>query len=507
MEPGSCADSCTAILVCPDVDKMAGIADALELKHVTTLRVADGAAALRAAKKQRPDYALAHYRLADSSGLKVIQTLKRRYPLMLGAVFGPRIPLGERRNLIAEGADDYIEIDSDDTSVETSIRHLMARREIGILGRNEKVLQIIEIVEEIAPTKVTVLITGESGTGKELIARAIHLRSNRREGPFVAVNCAALPQGILESELFGHEKGSFTGATARRKGRFEIADGGTLLLDEVGEMPLSTQVKLLRVLEEETFMRVGGSQNVSVDVRVVAATNSNLRQLVEEGRFRKDLYYRLNVVPIHAPPLRERREDIETVFLGLVEKTRIANNVEFGGITGEALRALEAYYWPGNVRELKNLAESLLVLSGGRRIGMEDLPDHIVRPDEIHRDLPVRVGRPRDEIERDLLFGRLAEIEHRVVQLTELVLDIRDAVMDSPASPLPGRPIPGAARYEEVKPNDDIPVRPGTSMKEIERELIEKTLKDVKGNRKKAAKHLGISERTIYRRMKEYGLS
>jgi DNA-binding NtrC family response regulator len=486
---------------------MAVIAGALENNRVTAVTVADGAAALRAAKKNTPDYAMAYYRLADSSGAKVIQSLKRRYPLMLGAIFGPRISLEERRSLIAGGADDYIETESDTERVETTVRRLIARRESGILGHNEKMFQVIETVEEIAPTKVTVLITGESGTGKELVARAIHLRSDRRDGPFVAVNCAALPQGVLESELFGHEKGAFTGASNQRKGRFEIADGGTLLLDEVGEMPLGTQVKLLRVLEEERFMRVGGSSDVGVDVRVIASTNSDLKRLVEEGRFRRDLYYRLNVVPVHLPALRERRDDIEPIFMGSVEMARLANNVDFGGISREALNALEAYHWPGNVRELKNLAENLLVLSGGKRIGIEDLPEHIVRPDEMHRELPVRAGRPRSEIERDLLFGRLAEIEHRVNQLTELVLDVRNAVLQEPAVSRTGHPVPGAARYEEIKPGDDIVVKPGASMKEVERGLIERTLKEVGGNRKKAAKRLGIGERTLYRRMKEYGLS
>jgi DNA-binding NtrC family response regulator len=507
MEKESRPESYTAILVCQYEDKLAGVLGSLSRNGIPAVTVADGSSALRVAKKNRPDYVLAYQELPDSSGLKVIQTLKHRYPLVLGAIFGPRISLDKRRSLVIEGADDYIEIDSDVARVDASVRRLMARKEIGILGRNEKILQAIEIVEEIAPTKVTVLITGDSGTGKELIARAIHLRSNRRTGPFVAVNCAALPQGVLESELFGHEKGSFTGATAQRKGRFEIADGGTLLLDEVGEMPLGTQVKLLRVLEEEKFMRVGGSQDVTVDVRVVAATNSDLRRLVEEGGFRRDLYYRLNVVSVRVPSLRERREDIRTIFLGIVEEARTRNQVEFGGITEEALEALEAYDWPGNVRELKNLAESLLVLSGGKKISIDDLPDHIVTPGEMHRDLPVRVGRPREEIERDLLFGRLAEIEHRLAHLTDVVLDLRDALTEKSGSPARPRPVPGAARYTEITPSDDIVVKPGTAMKEVERELIEKTLRDVNGNRKKAARLLGIGERTLYRRMKEYDIN
>jgi len=352
-----------------------------------------------------------------------------------------------------------------------------------------------------------VLITGESGTGKELIARAIHLRSDRRKGPFIAVNCGALPEGVLESELFGHEKGSFTGAISQRKGRFEIADGGTLLLDEVGEMPLGTQVKLLRVLEEERFMRVGGSRDVVVDVRVVASTNRDLRRFVEDGHFRRDLYYRLNVVPIHIPPLRERREDIRTILYGIAEEARLRNNVKFGGMTEDAVITLERYDWPGNVRELKNLAESLVVLSGGKKINIDDLPDHIVERDNVHSDLPVRVGRPREDVERDLLFGRLAEIEHRLTQMADVLLDLRNAVTGQPVPAPQPSAVPGEAKYTEIPDgHDDIVVKPGTPIRDIERELIEKTLREVSGNRKKAAELLGIGERTLYRRMKEYGI-
>jgi DNA-binding NtrC family response regulator len=322
----------------------------------------------------------------------------------------------------------------------------------------------------------------------------------------VAVNCGALPEGVLESEIFGHEKGSFTGATAQRKGRFEIADGGTLFLDEVGEMPMGTQVKLLRVLEEERFMRVGGSQDVKVDVRVVAASNKDLRGLVERGDFRRDLYYRLNVVRIHVPALRERRGDIRTIFLGLVEEARRRNKVGFGGITEEALDVLEAYAWPGNVRELKNLAESLLVLSQGKRIGLDDLPEHIVKPEAISRDLPVRVGRPRHEIELDLLLGRLAEIEHKVTYLTDIILGVKGASAEG-AAPTGEEVIPGGVRYTEIPSGGEIVIEPGTPIRDVERELIEKTLAQVRGNRKRAAKLLGIGERTLYRRMKQYGLS
>jgi DNA-binding NtrC family response regulator len=499
-------DSGTAIMVCESPDRLAVIARVLNAYGIETVHAQDGASALRAAKKTAADYVFACATLADSSGLKVVKSLKHRYPLMFGVIVGAPLPLGERREIIAEGADDYIDTVADEGSINASIRRLTARKEIGILGRNEKMLQAIEIVESIAPTKVTILITGESGTGKELVARAIHHKSDRRRGPFIAVNCGALPEGVLDSEIFGHEKGSFTGATAQRKGRFEIADGGTLFLDEVGEMPPGTQVRLLRVLEEERFMRVGGSQDVKVDVRVIAASNRDLRSEVERGFFRRDLYYRLNVVHIHVPPLRERRSDIRIIFLGVVEEARRRNNLQFGGITDEALETLERYDWPGNVRELKNLAESLLVMTHGRRIGSADLPEHIIRPEQTSRDLPVRVGRPRHEIEFDLLLGRLAEIEHRVAYLSDLVLALRDALEIK--TNLPGEEIaPDGARFTEIPQGEEIVVEPGTPIREVERALIEKTLAQVRGNRKRAAKLLGIGERTLYRRMKEYDIS
>ncbi len=494
-----------AILVSDSQDKLADLKDVIETAGIQYDFTPSGSGALRAARKRAPDFLFAYVDLPDSSGIKVIQTFKKRYPLTLCALVGPSVHISERRTYISEGADDYIEIDGNVSRLDASVGRLIARKQIGILGRNEKILQIIEIIEGIAPTKVTVLITGESGTGKELIARAIHERSPRHDKPFVAINCGAIPQGVLESELFGHEKGSFTGATSQRKGIFEIADGGTLLLDEIGEMPLGTQVKLLRVLEEEKFMRVGGSKDVKVDVRVIASTNRNLKQLVDEGLFRRDLFYRLNVVPIHVPPLRERREDISTLFFGLVAEACEKNNVEFGGITDEAIFALQSYDWPGNVRELRNLVESLVVLSKGKRIDLDDLPDHIVKREQVSRDLPVRVGRPRDEIERDLLFGRLAGIEKQIGMLTQAIIEVRDILLGRGKQPFE-REIPHEADWIEVSDQRDIVVKPGSRIKDVERQLIEKTLKQVGGNRKKAAKLLGIGERTLYRRMKEYDL-
>ena len=496
----------TAILVCKDPDRMAVLSSALERQRVRVNFAGDGAAALRAAKKSRPDFIFACRDLPDTSGIKVIQSLKKqtRSPVAVGAIVGPALAAADRQGFLDQGADEYIEIDGSEAELNLRVLRLVARKEIGIVGKSEKMLRIIDTLETVAPTKVTVLITGESGTGKELIARAIHLRSPRREKPFIAVNCGALPQGILESELFGHERGSFTGAIAQRKGRFEVADGGTLLLDEVGEMHPATQVKLLRVLEEEKFMRVGGSHDVKVDVRVIASTNRDLVQLVEEGSFRTDLFYRLNVVPIHVPPLRERRDDIVPIFFAIVEETCRKNNLEFGGITDDALAALVAYRWPGNVRELRNLVESLVILRGGKRITISDLPEHVIAEDAA-RDLPVAVNRPRGEIERDLFLWRLAEIDARVAELTRIVIGLKETLAGTAYTPK--QPVIVPESQMPPAPADAGAARPPTRLRDAERDLIARTLLDVGGNRKKAAKLLGMAERTFYRRMKQYGLS
>jgi len=246
-----------------------------------------------------------------------------------------------------------------------------------IIGKSKAMREVLTMVERVAQTRSTVLITGESGTGKELIARAIHYSSPRKDGPFVAVNCMSLNPGVLESELFGHEKGSFTGAVARKKGRFELAHQGTLFLDEVGELSADLQVKLLRVLQEKTFERVGGGEPIKVDIRLVAATNKDLGQAVASGEFREDLFYRLNVVNIHLPPLRERREDIPLLVAHFLEKLAEENKCGIKSFTPEAMEYLTAYEWPGNVRQLENVVERCLVLSTSQNIDVDELPAEI----------------------------------------------------------------------------------------------------------------------------------
>jgi DNA-binding NtrC family response regulator len=249
-----------------------------------------------------------------------------------------------------------------------------------MIGVSLAIQKVFELIEKVADTNATTLITGESGVGKELVARAIHFNSSRRDKPLVVVNCGAIPEALLESELFGYEKGAFTGANTTRLGRFELADGGTIFLDEIGDMSFNLQVKLLRVLQEKAFDRVGGSKTIDIDVRIVAATNRNLEELVKEGKFREDLFYRLNVVPINIPPLRERKQDIPALYSHFLEKSNSVNNASVEGFSEEAMEILMEYDYPGNVRELQNLVERLIVLKKSGMIRIEDLPEKFYRP-------------------------------------------------------------------------------------------------------------------------------
>ena len=438
--------------------------------------------------------------------------------------------------------------------VADAVRRLLDRRRLasltGLIGQSEAIREVLVKVEQFAPVSSTVLIEGESGTGKELVARAIHRMSPRRTKPFIAVNVGALPDTLLESELFGHEKGAFTGAAERRIGRFELANTGTLFLDEIGDVPLATQVKLLRVLEEREITRVGGVQTIPVDVRVVAATNNPLRQGVEEGRFRSDLYYRLNVLSIYLPPLRERREDIPILVRQFITELSRQHDRPFRGISPEALELLVEYGWPGNVRELRNLVESMVVLAPGREIGPDDIPRQM-RDSGSARFLPVHVGpvvRERAGVEgRELEFivRSLVELKLQVEELRRQLAEERSAREDlarvasralgtpmnvtdgtlgpaaeAPAlgpggaaswSPLEGSaPVPfgggGIEPRDQPAPPISVTIRPGMGMAAIERAAIEAALRETRGNRRKAAELLGIGERTLYRKLRDYQL-
>jgi DNA-binding NtrC family response regulator len=386
---------------------------------------------------------------------------------------------------------------------------LLARRALqqrtGIIGESAAIQELLVKIEQMAPVSSTVLIQGESGSGKELVAKAIHDLSPRRGKPFIAVNCAALPETLLESELFGHEKGAFTGAAERRLGRFELADTGTIFLDEIGEIPFSVQVKLLRVLETRTFFRVGGVQPIKVDVRVVAATNRSLRDSVALGEFRDDLYYRLNVLTIYLPPLRERRSDIQLLVRRFVRELSQQHDRPFRGITPEAMQRLVEAPWPGNVRQLRNLIESMVVLAPGREIRASDIPPDVL--EGAGRLLPVRVGsagaQPSQELEfilRNIMDLRiqLEEVRRRLEDRPQRVQVIELGESQPVADVLP------ATELEER--GGPVVYRPGMTMAEVEKEAIAAALTQHRGNRRKAAEMLGIGERTLYRKIKAYKL-
>jgi DNA-binding NtrC family response regulator len=406
------------------------------------------------------------------------------------------------------GLTGYLEKPADPAEVSATVRRLIERRKLqqrtGIIGESPPIQEVLVKIEQMAPVTSTVLIEGESGTGKELVARAIHDLSPRRAKPFIAVNCAAIPETLLESELFGHEKGAFTGAAERRLGRFELADGGTIFLDEVGEMPPATQVKLLRVLEDRTFFRVGGTQAIKVDVRVTAATNKSLKEEVALGRFRDDLFYRLNVLHIYLPPLRERKSDIPLLVRRFTPEFAREHDRAFRGITPEALQILADADWPGNIRQLRNLIESMVVLAPEGEIRASDIPKDIR---EHGRGLPMRIIGPA----RDAAGGQELEFIFRsLVELKLQVEELRRRLEDRPQRVEVIEVGPGSAVSSvEATPEPDAAVvyRPGMTMADVERAAIEAALRATQGNRRKAAEVLGIGERTLYRKLKAYALA
>jgi DNA-binding NtrC family response regulator len=466
--------------------------------------------------------------LRGSQALRLITEAKERDHLPVLGLLEPGTPLDADAKRSFQ-LDDAFTKPADPGEIARAGRRLIERahlrRVTGIIGDTDAMLETLERVLQIAPVNSTVLITGESGTGKERVARGIHAISPRRHRPFIATNVAALPETLLEAELFGHEKGAFTGAIGQRKGFFELAHRGTLFLDEIGEMPLSTQTKLLRVLEELHFRRLGGEAEIEVDVRVIAATNQPLRQLVEIGRFRRDLYFRINVLHIELPPLRMRRDDIPLLAAAFVrDATREHGRPHDLVISPEAMRVLEAYDWPGNVRELKNLIESMVVLSPGRAVKPEDIPPEIREAAAGgSRLLPVPIPRPLPAESS----GTAPELEFIFRTLLQLRIDIEDLrhqfdqyrrTHSELAPPLTGYSLPAYQppphHIEDVQPTEDelaaehevVVFRPGMTLQDLEKNAITAALREVAGNRRKAAEMLGMGERTLYRKIKEFGI-
>ncbi|MEZ4249543.1 MAG: sigma-54 dependent transcriptional regulator [Polyangiales bacterium] len=447
------------LIVDDEANARSALAELLEDEGYVTATASDGVEALEKLETFLPEVVLTDLKMPRMDGLALLEEGKKRRPSLAFVVMTAFGSIDTAVEAIKRGAENYLTKPLDVNSVAAIVARALEKARLsaeaallraqvdkrlsfgGILGDHPTMQRVLKIVGQVAPTRATVLITGESGTGKELVAAALHHNSARSKAPFVRLNCASLAETLLESELFGHERGSFTGAEKRRAGRFEQAHGGTLFLDEVSEIPMATQVKLLRFLQERELERVGGNETIRVDVRVVAASNRDLRQMVADGTFREDLYYRLNVVQIEMPPLRARRSDIPTLAHHFLRKYREENKRPIEGFTDVALRALVAYPWPGNVRELENAVERAVVLCEGHQIDAELLP--------------------------------------------------------STTGPAMTRP------PENNGGGLDLLI-PGITMGEVERIVIERTLESVGGSTAQAAEVLGISRRTIQYRLKEW---
>ena len=444
----------TILVVDDEKNTRDGLARALKGSYNVVL-ADQGETALQALDAHKVDIVLSDVRMPGMDGLTLLKRILVRDPQPLCILLTAYGSVETAVEAMKNGAYDFltkpVNLDHLDLLVKRALRsreievenrelHQQLDSKYGLenmVGNSPAMHEVFETIKQVAPSRATVLIQGESGTGKELVARALHHLSPRDQNPFIPVHCAALSEALLPSELFGHEKGAFTNAIEQRKGRFELADHGSLFLDEVGEVDPATQVKILRVLEERNFERVGGSQTVEVDVRLITATNKDLRQMVDEGAFREDLYFRLNVVLIQLPPLRDRTGDIPTLAHHFVESLAAENSKELDGITTEAIEALSAHDWPGNVRELRNVIERMVVLCRGTRLTLRDVP----------AELKAGTGR-------------------------------------------------GLAN----------PLVSGVSLEEAEKQMILAALKSNKNNRTRAAEQLGISRRTLHRKLNEYGL-
>lgn len=397
---------------------------------------------------------------------------------------------------------------------------LSVKQRFGIIGNNELIDRALDIALRVAATDLSVLITGESGVGKEFFPQIIHAYSSRKHGNYIAVNCGAIPEGTIDSELFGHEKGSFTGATEARKGYFEIADGGTIFLDEVAELPHTTQVRLLRVLQTGEFIKVGSSKVLKTNVRVVAATNINLTKAIESGRFREDLFYRLNTVPIVVPPLRDRKEDIYLLFRRFVSDISNQYNIPAITLTSDARTLLENYYWPGNIRQLKNVAEQISVIEQSRDINRETLQKYLPGGLGTSAVVPTNPFEAYSKDHRnDIVFPMLLDLKKEISELKMMVSQLMGATQQNMHTEQPTSALIPASHYSSLPvPSShftppDIFTEVVEDMSEeeptkesVQREAILRALRKHNFRRKEAARELFISERTLYRRIKELNI-
>lgn len=389
----------------------------------------------------------------------------------------------------------------------------LIKQKSGIVGESEEINQVLEMVSQVAGVDISVLINGESGTGKELVAKAIHTASMRSSKDLIIVNCGAIPEGIIESELFGHKKGAYTDASESRKGYFETANKGTIFLDEIGDMPLETQVKVLRVLETGEYMRVGDSISKKTDTRVIAATNKDLAKLVKEGKFRQDLYYRLKTVTINLPALRHRKNDIRLLVERFALQFSRTNKIKYKGFTPEAIKVIQKFDWPGNVRELRNFIESILILEKGERITAEIIEKQLQSEKMMEFSdnpaLPVVVNQNPDQAERELILRQLLFLRQDIEELKLMLKQSDFSILNSPRNI-------DENFSNKIHDNEFGGFEDKTLLKEqaigsfkttdLEKEMILRTLEYFNNNRRAAAKSLGMSERTLYRKINDYGI-
>jgi DNA-binding NtrC family response regulator len=453
----------TILVVDDEKNTREGLKKFLEGMNYDVFTAESAEEALRLIDQERPDIVLTDIRMPRTDGIALLEKIKAKYPEISVIVLTAYGTVENAVKAMKMGAFHYlmkpINLEELEFLIKKALTHQSLQQENrelrkelfrerfeegDIIARSQKMKKVLDMVDRAAPSRSTVLLEGESGTGKELLAHRVHQKSPRRNATFLTLHCAALTETLLASELFGHEKGAFTGAAERKIGRFEIANGGTLFLDEVSEIPLEMQVKLLRVLQEGDFERVGGTKTIRADVRLVCATNRDLTQWVREGRFREDLFYRINVILVKVPPLRERRQDIRPLIEHFIRQLSRLNGKAIEGMDEEALKCLESYPWPGNVRELKNVLERMVVLSGAPKLTLENVPEDV----------------------RSIDGG----------------LGLRGA---------------GTGGSWNLK---------ASNLQDMEKELIQLKLYESRGNKSKAAKDLGISRRTLYRKLEEYGL-
>ncbi|MBI1920928.1 MAG: sigma-54-dependent Fis family transcriptional regulator [Geobacter sp.] len=434
------------ILVVDDEESIrSSLGGILEDEGYRLLFATNGVEALEVAKKESPDLVLLDIWMPQMDGLETLQRLKELYPSLTVVMMSGHGTVETAVRSTKLGAYDFIEkplslekvvltvknaLDAGRMREENETLRDQAMGEHDMIGNTPIMRKLMEQIRLVAPANASVLITGENGTGKELVARSIHFHSQRRDKPFVAINCAALPEELIESELFGHEKGAFTGAVALKKGKFDLADGGTIFLDEIGDMSLKTQAKVLRILQERTFERVGGTRTIEVDVRVIAATNKVLEEEIKVGHFREDLYYRLNVVPFLVPPLRERRDDILQLIDHFLEIFCQREGKGTKVMAPEALQVLKSYDWPGNVRELRNVVERLVIMSPGKVITANHLPESLTGTDETRYVSGSRLGsvmefsslrEAREEFEKEFIIQKLEENDWNISRTAEAI--------------------------------------------------------------------------------------